>query len=607
MRIYEDLRDVQARLLIVQRVVASLLMLLIGVFWHLQVNRGRHYQRLSEKNRVRTVRLVAPRGRILDRHGRVLVENRPSFNVMLAAERVREVDETVTRLGRALHTGEAPIRESLARNGSRSRPVVIRADASLADVAAVEARRLELPDISIDVVPLRSYPLSTAAAHALGRVGEVTDAQLRSERFREVRPGTQVGQAGLEARYNDALMGVDGHRRVIVDSHGAEVDEAELVPPREGPSLTLTLDARLQRSVERALEGESGSVVALDPRTGEVLAISSIPAYDPNQFTAGIGHDLWRQLTSDPAKPLIDRAIQGQYAPGSTFKIVMAVAALEEKVISPTTKIFCPGSARLYNKVFACNRRGGHGWVNVRQALQHSCNVFFYKVGVQLEIERIARWAKRFGLGRPTGIDLPHEAGGLVPSPEWKQRVLGAPWYAGETVSVAIGQGALMTTPLQLARLVAAVAGDGQLVQPHMVRAVGDTPEPLPGTTPLGISQSTLDVVRAGLEDVVAGGTGARARLDGIRVAGKTGSAQVVSRLHARGEVVPRELRAHGWFVAYAPAEDPEIALAVLVEHGGGGGAAAAVARRILLRYFARRDRSEPATASPARSAGDDD
>jgi len=607
MRIYEDLRDVQSRLLIVQRVVASLVLLLIGVFWHLQVNRGRHYQRLAEKNRVRTVAIAAPRGRLLDRNGLPLVENRPSFNVILAPERVREIDDTVSRLGRALHMGEAPIRESLARSRSRFRSLVIKADASLADVAAVEARRLELPDVSIDVVPLRSYPLETAAAHALGRVGEVTDAQLRSEAFAGVRPGTQVGQAGLEAHYNDRLMGVDGYRRVVVDSHGAEVDEAERVPPREGPSMTLTLDARLQRSVEHALEGESGSVVALDPRSGEVLAISSVPAYDPNEFTAGIGRELWSQLTSDPAKPMMNRAIQGQYAPGSVFKIVVATAALEEGVISPTTSVHCPGSATIYNTVFHCNRRGGHGYVNVRQALEHSCNVFFYRIGVRLEIDRIAKWAMKFGLGQPTGVDLPHEAGGLIPTRAWKERVLKAPWYAGETVSVAIGQGQVTSTPLQLARLVSSIANGGLLVRPHLVRALGDTPLPVPAVESLGLSESTLRMVRAGLEDVVnAEGTGRRARLDDIRVAGKTGSAQVVSRARRpEGDEIPRELRAHGWFVAYAPAEDPQIALAVLVEHGGSGGVAAAVARRILASYFSRA--VEPALAAPARSADDDD
>jgi penicillin-binding protein 2 len=609
MRIYEDLRDVQSRLLIVQRVVATLLLLLMGVFWHLQVNRGRHYQRLSENNRVRTVTIAAPRGRLLDRHGQALVENRPSYNVILAPERVHEVDDIVSRLGRALQMGEAPLRESLARSRSRLLPLVVKADASLADVNVVEARRLELPDVSIDVVPLRSYPLATAAAHTLGRVGEVTEAQLRSGAFEGVRPGTQVGQAGLEARYNERLMGVDGYRRVIVDAHGAEVDEADRVWPREGPSLTLTLDARLQRSAERALQGESGSVVALDPRSGEVLAISSVPAYDPNEFTAGIGREPWRTLTTDPAKPLMNRAIQGQYAPGSTFKIVVAAAALEEGVISPTTTVHCPGAASIYDTVFHCNRAGGHGYVNVRQALQHSCNVFFYRIGVKLEIDRIAKWAMRFGLGRPTGVDLPHEAAGLMPTRAWKERVLKAPWYAGETVSVAIGQGQVTATPLQLARLVAGVANGGRLVRPHLVRMVGETPLPVPPAESIGLSQATLGVIRAGLEDVVnaQGGSGWRSRLDGIRVAGKTGSAQVIGRARRpEGDEVRRELRAHGWFVAYAPAQDPEIALAVIVEHSGSGGLAAApVARSVLMSYFSRA--AEPAAAAPSRSAGDDD
>jgi penicillin-binding protein 2 len=309
---------------------------------------------------------------------------------------------------------------------------------------------------------------------------------------------------------------------------------------------------------------------------------------------------------------LLESAIEGRQPlslqAGSVFKIVMAAAALEEEVISSTTRIHCPGAARIYDTVFHCNRRGGHGYVNVRQALQHSCNVFFYRVGVRLEIDRIADWAMRFGLGRPTGVDLPHERGGLIPTREWKQRVVGAPWYAGETVSVAIGQGQVLTTPLQLARLVASVANDGMLVRPHMVRALADEPLPVPGVEPIGLAPATLRIIQAGLEDVVnAQGSGGRARLDAIRVAGKTGSAQVVGRQSRRPGEDPRELRAHGWFVAYAPAEAPEIALSVLVEHSGSGGLAAApVARRVLMSYFARAE-MEPGLTAAVRSAGDDD
>jgi len=590
MRIYEDLRDVQTRLGVVQRVVITLMLVLIGTFWHLQIHRSLYYQRLANKNRERTVPIAAPRGRLLDRHGRVLVENRPAFNLTIAPERVDNVDQTVARLARALEMGEAPIRERLARHRVRFRPVVVKSDATLQDVAAVEARRLELPDVSVEVVPLRSYPLATDAAHTLGRVGEVTERQLELPEFAEVRPGTLVGQAGLEAQYNSRLMGQEGVRRVIVDSRGVEVGEAERRRPREGPSLTLTLDADLQRAAEDALGGQSGSVVALDPRTGEILAMASTPAYDPNQFTGGIARHSWSELLEDEEKPLMNRVIQGQYAPGSVFKIVVAAAALEEGVITPQTRFFCSGAVSLYDTVFHCNRAGGHGSVSVRQALQHSCNVFFWRVGVQLGIDRLSEWARRFGIGSPTGIDLPHEVAGLMPSSEWKLRVTGKPWYAGETVSVAIGQGQVTTTPIQLARLVATVAG-GRLVTPHLVRAVGGEPVEPPAPQELDLKPETLEVIRAGMHAVVdGGGSGHRARIPGIPIAGKTGSAQVVGRANRpRGDEIPRRFRAHGWFVCYAPFDDPTIALAVLAEHSGSGGRGAApIARQILVRYFGR-------------------
>jgi penicillin-binding protein 2 len=560
-------------------------------FWNLQVLRARHFQDLAENNRSRVVRLAAPRGTLLDRQGKLLVGNRPSFNVLLTPEHAEDLDRVVRHIARTLGTGEAAIRERLARRVTY-RPVVVRADATISEVAALEARRLELPEVRVEVVPLRYYPLASAAAHALGRVGEISERQLESPEFRGLQSGALVGQAGVEARYNRTLMGRDGYRRVVVNSRGLEVAEAHREPPADGPSLTLNLDASLQAATERAFRDQGGSAVALDPKTGEILAMTSIPAYDPNEFTTGIDPSLWSMLSNDPDTPLMNRAIQGQYAPGSTFKIVMATAALEEGVISPSTTFYCPGFLRIYNRVFRCNVRGGHGNIDVRRALAVSCNVFFFQVGVRLEIDRIAAWATRMGLGAPTGVDLPHEATGLVPSPEWKLRVQEAPWYPGETVSVAIGQGQVSVTPLQMARVAAIIANGGLLVTPHLARqdpGRGLVPEP---ARPLGISEGTLAVVKEGMRAVVAEGTGLRARLRKATVCGKTGSAQVVSSSRLERSPDDPSIRPHGWFVAFAPAEDPEIALAVLVEHGGSGGAAAAVAREILARFFALRGRA---------------
>jgi len=599
-RIYEDLRVVQQRLAVLQALVVVLIVGLVVQFWTLQVVRARHFRALAESNRSRLVRLAAPRGALLDRNGKVLVENRPSFTVLLNTEHADGLDRTVARLASMLEMGEAQIRERLARR-QPYRPVLIKTDASIADVQVLDAHRLELPEVSVDVVPLRSYPLASAAAHALGRVGEITERQLQLADYRGLAPGSLVGQAGLESRYNRELMGKDGYRRVIVDSRGLEVAEAESQKPEDGPALTLTIDAGLQAAMEQAFEGRAGAAVALDPRSGEILAMASTPAYDPNEFTTGIEASLWTSLATDSRTPLMNRVIQGAYSPGSTFKVIAATAALEEGIITPATTFFCPGQATFYGNVFHC-RAGGHGAVALEAALAQSCNVYFYNVGVRLEIQRLAKWGKAMGLSAPTGIDLPHEGTGLMPSPEWKQRLFKTPWYAGETVSVSIGQGQVSATPLQMARVAAVIASGGRLVRPHLVRGA-------PGSEPvaLGIKPSTIAAVRAGMRAVVAAGTGLRARMQSVEVAGKTGSAQVVARSRLEKSPNAEEFQPHGWFLAFAPAEAPTIAMAVLVEHGRSGGESAApVARRILAHYFGLDRPAGPAGAVVLDTAADD-
>jgi penicillin-binding protein 2 len=599
-RIYEDLRVVQSRLVVLQGVAVSVVALLVVQFWNLQVIRARHFRELAENNRSRLVTLAAPRGALLDREGRVLVGNRPSFNVVLVPEHAVDLDRVVSRLASTLGMGEGAIRERLARR-QPYRPVVVKVDAPLADVAALEARRLELPEVSVEVVPLRSYPLASAAAHALGRVGEISERQLELPEHKGLGPGSLVGQAGIEARYNRALMGRDGFRRVIVNSRGLEVTEAERQPPVDGPSLTLSIDASLQAAMEKAFEGRAGSAVALDPETGEVLAMTSTPAYDPNEFTTGIDASLWASLASSPDTPLMNRVIQGTYSPGSTFKIVVSTAALEEGVITPGTTFYCPGYLAVYNTVFHCANPRGHGVMDLRRAIANSCNVYFYQVGIRLEIARLAKWAKLMGLGAPTGIDLPAEASGLMPSPEWKMRIFKTPWYAGETVSVAIGQGQVSATPLQMARAIAVIANGGRLVRPHLARSAAAAP------VPLGIHPETIAAVKEGLASVVAEGTGWRARLQTVEVCGKTGSAQVVAR--SRLEKTPEafELLPHGWFLAFAPADRPRIALAVIVEHGRSGGESAApVARGILAHYFGLDHPAPPGAAAVVDTEAED-
>jgi penicillin-binding protein 2 len=600
-RIYEDLRVVQARLAVLQAAAVVLVAVLVVQFWNLQVVRARHFRELAENNRSRVVTLAAPRGALLDRAGLLVVGNRPAFNVVLAPEHAANLDRVAVRLASTLGVGEAAIRERLARR-QPYRPVVLKTDASLADVAALRARRRELPEVSVEVVPLRSYPLAAAAAHALGRVGEITERQLQQPEFKDLAPGSLVGQAGLESRYNRELMGRDGFRRVIVNSRGLEVTEAEREAPEDGPSLTLTIDASLQAAMEKAFEGRAGAAVALDPRTGEILALASTPAYDPNAFTTGIDASLWTSLATDPRTPLMNRVIQGAYSPGSTFKIVAATAALEEGLITPATTFYCPGYLAVYNTVFHCNVAGGHGVMDLRRAIAHSCNVYFFQVGIRLEIGRLEKWGKRLGLGAPTGVDLPYEAAGLMPGPEWKTRVSRTPWYAGETVSVAIGQGQVSATPLQLARLVAVIANGGSLVRPHLAKTASGGG---PLSVPVGLRPETIAAVREGLRSVVTEGSGIRARLATVDVCGKTGSAQVVAK--ARLEKSPNafELQPHGWFVAFAPAENPRIALAVLVEHGRSGAASAVPVARQILAHFFGVDRA-PETAGAADTEAED-
>jgi penicillin-binding protein 2 len=594
MRIYEDLRAVQTRVTVIQYLTVVLVVLLMIVFWHLQVVRGRYYRNLAENNRRRNVPIAAPRGILLDRNEAILVDNRPSFNVVLSPENATNLDRTIGRLSHLLQVGEAPIRERLPRKGDPPRDVVVKADATIADVAAIEARRLEFPETAIHVVPLRSYPLGAAAAHVLGHVGEIRTSQLKDAAYTGADSGDVVGQYGLEQEYNLALMGKDGLRVMIVNSRGVEVgeDADESKIPTVGPRVALTLDAGLQATLETAFAGRGGAAVALDPTTGEILAMSSIPSFDPNRFAIGMDTASWTRLRTDPGKPLMNRVIQGQYAPGSTFKIATAIAGLEEKVITPETRIHCSGVYVRYNTVLHCHELGPHGSVNVEQAIAASCNIFFYEVGVRLEIERLAKYAQRLGLGSRTGVDLPGEEAGVVATPKWKKERLKQDWYPSETAMVAIGQVGTVTA-MQLARMVAAAA-TGKLVTPHLVRRVGDQPwwkgqanQQPPPSQDLGFRPETLEIVRRGMRGVtVPGGTGWRAGLPGVAVCGKTGTAQVVAKARLAKDD-SHEVQPHGWFVGFAPADDPKIAVAVLVEHAGGGGKAAApIARELFAQYL---------------------
>ncbi len=589
MKIYEDLRLTQSRLDGLQNGVLLLVAALLIQFWLLQGVNSKRYRDLAENNRIRTLSIAAPRGLVTDRNGNILAENKPAFKIIVTmGPSSGSIEEISHSLAALLKVAETDVRQKLSRPRAAYQPVTIKTKASFEDVAAVEARRLEMPEVSVEVVPVRSYPQAESAAHVVGRVGEVTDRQLRQPAFADFEPGRVVGQSGLEALYNDALTGTDGLRRVVVNSRGVEVALSEDQSARGGAAVELTLSADLQAAMEQAFKHQAGSAVALDPFTGEILGLVSSPGFNPNSFSSGIERSLWESLSHDPETPLFNRAVQGQYAPGSLFKVVVAAAGLESGLITPETTIHCPGYASIYGHVFKCNRAAGHGYVSLGRALGESCNVFFYLLGARLEIQRLADYARMFGLGSVTGVDLPHEAPGLIPDAAWKERLFKAPWYPGETISVSIGQGQVLATPIQIARMMAVIANGGKLVQPHIVRLVSGKPVGYESPRSLGFKPSTLAAIRRGLYMAVnAGGSAQRAQIADLTVAGKTGSAQVVSSSKLRKDVDSIQPRA--WFAGFAPLDNPRIALAVLVDHGGSGGTAAAlVALAIFEKFFGR-------------------
>jgi penicillin-binding protein 2 len=582
---------------------AVVAVLLLGArLWHLQIIRGDEMVALSENNRIRLRRVAATRGRVVDRHGKVLIDSQASFDAVLVSEDAPDLEHTVELLSQFLDQSAGETQAILARAAKRPpfEEVLIKRNLDFDEVAAIETHQLEIPGVSLRITPSRAYPYGSMLAHVLGYVGEVTQAEI--DAGRNYRPGDMIGKAGLEKSWEPYLRGEHGGQQVEVDALGRELrvlNEAEAVP---GHTLVLAVDLELQQAAEQALGGRAGAVVALDPRNGDVLAMVSQPSFDPNEFTGGIAPALWRELTRHERHPLNSRAIQGMYPPGSTFKIIMAAAALEEGIINPFTRIGCSGGLPFGNHTFRCWKRGGHGSVNVHEALVHSCDVFFYKVGQRLGVDAIARYAREFGLGAPTGIDLGNERGGVVPDTAWKKRALKQPWYAGETLSVAIGQGYVTATPLQMALATATIAS-GVRYQPRLVQRV----EALDGTvvrtveprqvSRLPVRDTVLQQVREGLVDVVARGTGSKAKLVDVAVAGKTGTSQVVSLGKTR--LKPHQMkwnqRDHAWFVAYAPAEEPTIAVATLVEHadGGGGAIAAPLTHDVLEAYFRLRDARE--------------
>jgi len=592
------------------------LLVLLARLWDLQMLHGDEMRTLSENNRIRLHRVQATRGTVVDRYGRVLIDSRPSFDAMLVPEDSRNVELTIENLAQFLSHSTADMHALLTQANARPpfQEVAVKRDLSWDEVVAIETHQLDLPGVSLQITPRRSYPLETTLAHLLGYVGEASPNDLAADG--RYRMGDLVGKAGLEKRWETHLRGVDGGQQVEVDAVGRKLRVLREVEEVPGNTIKLTVDLDLQNAATQALGERDGSLVALDPNTGEILALVNHPSYDPNVFARGVRAHEWRALLTDKHRPLNNRAVQGQYPPGSTFKIVVATAALEEGIINPFTRIYCPGGLQFGNHYFRCWKKGGHGSVNLHEALVQSCDVFFYQVAQRLGIDPIAKYAHAFGLGLPTGIDLEHERPGTIPDTAWKRKRFKQPWYAGETLSAAIGQGYVTATPLQMANMIA-TAAVGERYRPHFVKQV-ETPEGevVHAETPervatLQVRASTLTQVRDALHDVVntERGTGKKARLKGIDAAGKTGTSQVVKmgKERLKPSQLPWQQRDHAWFVAYAPVEAPEIAVACLVEHaeGGGGAVAAPVVHDVMQAYFALKKEREGKNYAADRSPTD--
>ncbi len=603
-RFPEDDRSAVRRIAVLQYLLAaSFLALLIG-YWRLQIGQHRQYLEAAERNRIRNLPVIAPRGRILDREGRILADNFPAFSVLL----MRESTSTLTPprvegIARGLGIDSGDLQAEIERTARlpRFQPIVLKQSAAIEDIAFVEAHRVEYPELDLLQVQQRSYPKNTLAAATLGYVGEVSEEMI-ARLGSPYRPGDVVGKFGIERAYDSSLSGRDGMRRVVVNSRGQEMGSMTTINALPGNDIRLTLDIDLQLTAEAALGGRPGAVVALDPATGEVLALVSHPSFDPNDFARRVDRETWQKLTSDPDKPLMNKAIQAHLAPGSVFKIFTGAAALETGTIKPNFTVSCPGVVTIYGHTYhdwVWGKRAGHGSMDLHSAIVNSCDVYFYTLGKMLGIEKIAFFAKRLGLGARTGIDLPGEDAGLIPSPEWARKAFKRQWWAGETISVAIGQGAVAVTPLQLAYSIAGVVSGGTLRRPHLafqdqLLALGRTPEE-ENVREFPLSEETVDALSKGMWGAVneGGGTGAAAHEPGLDIAGKTGTAQVVSA-ELQQAAQKGTYKNNAWFVGYSPSSKPEIVVCALVLRGDHSTVAVPVVRDVIKAFLEKKGIQRP-------------
>ncbi|HBG06275.1 MAG TPA: penicillin-binding protein 2 [Geobacter sp.] len=573
-----------------------LFFLLLSRLWYLQVIDADNLLDQSENNRLRFVPVAAPRGAILDRNGKVLVTNTPSFSVAVIPQDVKNKELLIDNLARYLNLDRKEIEQKWNKGQGRAKyyPLVVASNITRDQMEFLEENRLALSGVNIEMKPVRAYAYGQLASHLLGYLGEISEDELGQERYSDYNAGDYTGKSGIERNWENYLHGIDGGRQIEVDARGRFLRTVEETNSSVGNTVVLTIDLEMQKAVEEAFGDSAGAAVAMDVNTGEILAFASNPDFDPALFMGRMPPDKWRAYLEDKRHPLENKALKGMYPPGSTFKIVTAIAGLEEGLIDQHTSVYCTGSHKFGNSTFRCWEKKGHGQVELKKAIRESCDVYFYKLAERLGVDRIAAYAKRFGMGAPLGVGLENEKGGVIPTQEWKLKRHGKKWFQGETLSVGIGQGYVLTTPLQLASMIATVANEGIVYQPHLVKRVVDSDgKALQEFTPqvsgkTGFKPETYRLIKEGLFAVVnePRGTGGMARLYEVKVAGKTGSSQVVKLRDSRGDV-PYQFRDHALFVAFAPYEKPEIAVAVIVEHGEHGGSAAApIAGKLLRTYF---------------------
>jgi len=584
----DDPRDAAGKIAVFQYTTVLVFVFLVSGFWQLQVQDPERYSEAAERNRIKSTPLLAPRGKILDRDGRVIVDNRASYSLLLNREEVKW--EHLPAIASALQLDYADLSALLRRN---TRPqIIIKDQLSRDEIAWIEAHQDQsaYPEMQLIKSWRRQFPQGGFAAHVTGYVGEVSEIELNSPQFSEYRQGDIIGKDGLEKQYDKTLRGVDGQQRVQVDNLGHERQMETTQDAVAGQDLHTTLDLDLESVAELAMQGKRGAVVAMDPRNGEVLAMMSAPTFDPNKFTGRISRSDWNEIMNDPYKPLLNRAIQAEFAPGSTFKPIVALAGLETGVIDDETEFHCSGGASFYGSYHACWswKKGGHGNISLHRAIRESCDVFFYNVANRLGIDRLAEYADIAGVGHKTGIDLPNERESTMPSTKWKLRLSRQKWYAGETISVGIGQGAVTVSPLELASAIGGIADRGKWFEPHLVAGTA------PKLARTGhFNPENIEKVIFGMYAVVnePGGTGHNAALPGIKVCGKTGTAQLASNKFLKGTALGRSMKDNAWFLGYAPQEAPEIIVVALFENGEHGDRASWIVRDVLKAYFDKKER----------------